>query len=119
MAEIKDLAGVETLVKDSVETCFMDYMQIVLGQAKKMKDLQNHCAVMDEDEMRAYIDSIGRRELYTEKEDAKKFHHNGTTWNGYPRYLKAIRVSLITLGYDQDWVETDFRDALEAKYLDD
>lgn len=33
-------------------------------------------------------------------------------------YLKAVRVTLLGLGYDPQWVEGDFRDALEAEYLD-
>lgn len=31
-------------------------------------------------------------------------------------YLKAIRVSLIALGYDEDWVNTEFRDYLETSF---
>jgi len=33
-------------------------------------------------------------------------------------YLKAIRVSLLALHYDRDWVESTFRDALEYYYDD-
>jgi len=36
----------------------------------------------------------------------------------YPRYLKAVRVTLVSLGFDEEWVDTDFRDALEAQYLE-
>lgn len=35
----------------------------------------------------------------------------------YSRYLKAVRVTLISLGFDDEWVENDFRDALEKEYL--
>lgn len=35
----------------------------------------------------------------------------------YPRYLKAVRVTLISLGFDTHWVEHEFRTALEKKYL--
>ena len=38
-------------------------------------------------------------------------------WNGYPRYIKAVRVSLVEMGYDEQWVDTEFRDAIEKKYL--
>lgn len=38
-------------------------------------------------------------------------------WNGYPRYIKAVRVSLVAMGYDEQWVDTEFRDAIEKKYL--
>ena len=36
----------------------------------------------------------------------------------YPRYLKAVRVTLVSLGFDKEWVNTDFRDALVAQYLE-
>lgn len=118
MKKVKNLDELKNLVgKDVIEKCFMEYMLTVIGWAKRSEDLRNHCAVMDKEEMLYYIDSIDRTELYIEKDDAKKFAHNGTMWNGYPRYLKAIRVSLIAMGYDEQWVETIFRDALEAKYL--
>lgn len=118
MNKIKNLDELEALVgRDVVEKCFMEYMQTIIGQAKRSEDLKNRCAVMDKDEMRSYIEAVGRTELYVEKEDAKKFAHNGTTWNGYPRYLKAIRVSLVAMGYDEHWVDTTFRDALEKEYM--
>lgn len=31
-------------------------------------------------------------------------------------YSKAIRVTLIALGYDETWVNTDFREFLEKNY---
>lgn len=31
-------------------------------------------------------------------------------------YSKAIRVSLIALGYDEDWVNDEFREYLETTY---
>ena len=118
MKKVKSLDELEILVgKESIEKCFMEYMLTVIGQAKRLEDLQNRCAVMDEDEMFSYINAIDRTELYDEKEDAKKFAHNGTKWDGYPRYLKAIRVSLVAMGYDEQWVDTTFRDALEEKYM--
>lgn len=30
------------------------------------------------------------------------------------RYLKAARVTLVSHGSDEEWVDTDFRDVLEA-----
>lgn len=36
----------------------------------------------------------------------------------YHRYLKAVRVTLVSLGFDKEWVNTDFRDTLEAQYLE-
>ena len=63
---------------------------------------------MTETEMTKYIEDIGRSELFEEMR----------TSHGYPKYLKAIRVALIALGYDVNWVEHQFRDALEKTYLD-
>ncbi len=63
--------------------------------------------VMLEDDMMSFLANIGRRELFVEIGYGQ----------GYPNYLKAVRVSLIALGYDAAWVEEPFRDALDAVYL--
>ena len=63
--------------------------------------------VMLEDDMMSFLANIGRRELFVEIGYGQ----------GYPNYLKAVRVSLIALGYDRGWVEEPFRDALDAVYL--
>ena len=56
MKKVKNLDELETLVgKDAIEKCFMEYMLTVIGQAKRLEDLQNHCAVMDEDEMDHHV----------------------------------------------------------------
>ena len=62
--------------------------------------------IMTEEQMLNYIEDIGRSELFEEMKTSRQ----------YPRYLKAIRVSLIALGYDAYWVEHEFRDALEERY---
>lgn len=72
-----------------------------------MTEIKNRRIIMDKDEMNKFIENIGRTELYDEI-------HNS---NGYPRYIKAVRVSLIALGYDEEWVNSEFRDAIEKKYL--
>ena len=69
---------------------------------------------MSEYEMTEYINKIGRSELFDEIKDMKKSNVS----QNYPYYLKAIRVSLIALWYDQQWVETTFKNALNKKYLD-
>lgn len=74
-------------------------------------------AKMTNEEMVQFIKDIGRCELFHEMEDAKKLAHVYTTWSGYPRYLKAIRVSLVALGYDEEWVDTEFKEALDEYYL--
>lgn len=73
---------------------------------------------MTAEEMQSFIEKVGRSELYEELEDLSKGEYKlvRPNSNPYPRYLKAVRVSLIALGYDEGWVESTFRDALEARY---
>lgn len=70
---------------------------------------------MDKDEMKRYILSLGRSELFDEIDHMRSEVGKRIP---YPRYLKAIRVSLVALGYDQQWVEGEFRDALDKMYLE-
>ena len=63
---------------------------------------------MTAQQMMDFIKGIGRSELWDELEERPK---------GYPRYLKAVRVSLVELGYDEQWVDTTFRTALEKEYM--
>lgn len=120
MAEIRNLADLEKLVGiRTVEKCFIEYMLSTITKANRLEDLENHRATMDEDEMNKYIESIGRTELYDEVHDSKlgRGERLKMKWDGYPRYIKAIRVSLVAMGYDERWVDTEFRDAIEKKYL--
>ena len=120
MAEIRNLADLEKLVGiRTVEKCFIEYMLLTMNKAKRLDDLENHKAIMDEDEMNKFIENIGRMELYDEVHDSKlrRGERLKMKWNGYPRYIKAIRVSLVEMGYDEQWVDTEFRDAIEMKYL--
>jgi len=64
---------------------------------------------MSKEEMTSFIDRISRTELLMEIKELSDRPISS-------RYLKAIRVSLIELGYDPVWVETEFTDALEVKY---
>ena len=67
--KIENLDELETIMRrDTIEKCFMKYMLTIINHAKRLEDLQNGCAVMDEDEMFSYIDAVGRTELYDEKE---------------------------------------------------
>jgi hypothetical protein len=120
MKKVRTLSDLEQMIgKDSVERCFTEYFMTIIAQAKKYEDLQNHRAVMDEDEMWIFIESIGRTELYDEIEDLNNKNYTLVRRNGIPssRYLKAIRVSLVAQGYDEQWVDTTFRDALEKQYV--
>lgn len=70
--------------------------------------------------MDAFIDKVARHELHQELEQMYIAQRACTDlpvkW-GYPRYLKAVRASLVALGYDEDWVNGPFRMVLERKYL--
>lgn len=109
MKKVKNLDELETLVgRDAIERCFMEYMLTVIGQAKRLEDLQNRCAVMDEDEMTDFVQHVGSGELYDEMKDRP---------NRTPGYFKAVKATLLALGYDEQWVNTDLIEALERKYL--
>ena len=68
---------------------------------------------LNEKATKELVDKVGRLELSDEISSMKK----AIPRIPYPRYLKAVRVTLVSLGFDEEWVNTDFRDALEAKYL--
>ena len=59
------------------------------------------------------VKDIGREELF----DEIRFIKNVVPQIAYPRYLKAVRVTLISLGFDEKWVETEFRDMLDERYF--
>ena len=121
MKKINNLSELINLVgEETVDKCFMENLMMMFAQSKRQKDLDNKCAIMEEDEMYKYIENIGRTELFDEIEDVNSdkyilVRHNCP--HPYPRYLKAIRVSLVAQGYDAHWVDTEFRDALEKNYL--
>ena len=81
--------------------------------------MSNTAKIMTNEEMKDFIEKVGRTELFDEKEDLANANYKLVRGNTdpYPRYLKAVRVSLVALGYDEKWVEGEFRDALEARYL--
>ena len=63
--------------------------------------------VMTDEQLAYFINNVGRLELFEELEDFRSgryilVRHN--TPHPYPRYLKAIRATLVTLGYDEQWV---------------
>lgn len=55
---------------------------------------------MNQDEMKTFVNKLSRAEL----------HSNVAV------YTKAVRVTLIALGYDEDWVNEEFREYLENEY---
>lgn len=75
---------------------------------KSMKGMK-----LNEQATKELVEDIGRIELFDEIQSMER------AWPRipYPRYLKAVRVTLVSLGFDEEWVNTEFRDALEAKYL--
>lgn len=70
---------------------------------------------MSHDEMMRFIMAIGRRELFDELKGLRRHHRGATEYKG-SYYLKAVRVTLCSLGYDCQWVDSEFRDALEDYY---
>lgn len=97
---IKELDRVRQLMEEN------DELRRATAENGMESDMEK---TMDLDTMSSYIKSIGRCELWDELKERP---------NKYPRYLKAIRVSLVELGYDEEWVDTTFRGALEKKYMD-
>lgn len=68
---------------------------------------------MTEDQMYSFIEAIDRNELH---EELRKIYIEKSQV-GYPKYLKAVLVSLTALGYDSTWVNTTFRYLLEETYV--
>jgi len=100
-------------------TEYIENFETMIAMAKKQDDLKNKRAIMTAEEMQNFIDLISRTELFDEIKDIASDKYrlvNPNQPHPYPRYLKAIRVSLVSLGYDEHWVDTEFRDALEDKY---
>ena len=77
-------------------------------------------ARMSKREMTEFIERVGRSELYDEfrqmEEDGLWDTHTADWGAVTSRYLKAVRASLVALGYDEHWVNGEFRDALNARY---
>lgn len=68
---------------------------------------------LNEKATKELVEKVGRMELFDEISSMEK----AMPRIPYPRYLKAVRATLVSLGFDEQWVENDFRDALEARYL--
>ena len=68
---------------------------------------------LNEKTTKELVNKVGRSELFDEISSMKV----AMPKIPYPRYLKAVRVTLVSLGFDEEWVDADFRDALETKYL--
>ena len=120
MNKVNNLSDLKALVgEDAVKKCFTEYVGSVLSTHKRVDDMLNNRAVMTENEMNDYIEKIGRSELFEEIDDLRNPMYAMIRRNGvpYPRYLKAILVSLVEQGYDQEWVTTNFKRSLEDKYL--
>lgn len=109
MKKVKNLDELETLVgRDVIEKCFMEYMLTIIGQAKRSENLQNRCAVMDEDEMAEFVRRVGRSELFEEiKERPGK----------EPRYFRAVQATLTALGFDERWVYAELKEEMDKEYL--
>ena len=109
MKKIKNLDELETLVgRDAIEKCFMEYMLTIIGRAKRLEDLQNRCAVMDEDEMADFVRRVGRSELFEEMKERP---------GKEPRYFRAVQATLMALGYDERWVYAELDEEMNKEYF--
>lgn len=70
--------------------------------------------VLNEQATKELVNNIGKEELFDEIRSMK----STVPRIAYPRYLKTVRVTLLSLGFDEEWLDTDFRDALEVQYLE-
>lgn len=118
-AEVKKmLKAMITLVgPDAFQECVEEYLS---QKGDTRVNLLRCNAMMTEEEMDAFIDKVARHELHQELEQmyiAQRACSDSPVKWGYPRYLKAVRASLVALGYDEDWVNGPFRMVLERKYL--
>ena len=71
---------------------------------------------MTDDEMVTFVNLIGRFELTDELAYTDALYEIGIG-DRYPKYLKAVRASVWAMGFDEEWVEHEFRHALEYVYL--
>ena len=55
---------------------------------------------MNKDELKTFLKHIGRTEMF----------------ENYRSYSKGVRVALINVGYDEKWVNGEFKDTLDAFY---
>lgn len=67
-----------------------------------------HGLKMNNKRVTAFIENIGSPELYDEIKYIKE-----NSLNIYPRYLTAVMITLIELGYDETWVNTSFKKTLD------
>lgn len=72
-------------------------------------------------EMNEFIGNVGRSELFEEARQMQEdiaWHHQTDKWGAVKsRYLKAVCASLVALGYDEKWVDGEFRSAFEKWYF--
>ena len=119
MKKVRTLDDLEEMIgRDAVDRCFTEYFMTIMAQAKKYEDLQNRCAVMDEDELRMFIKSIGRTESHGESEDTGSVRQirAGQNTDAGSGYLEGFCAAMAAQGYERRWVYTIFRCALEKEY---
>lgn len=75
--------------------------------------------IMRDDELTRFINDIGRCELYDELREFQKPEYRLVARHSIPesRYLKAVKVTLVALGYDATWVATVVDKKLRQKYI--
>lgn len=109
MNKFRNLEELESLVgRESLEKCLMEYILTVIGQARRLDDLQDRCAVMDEDEMEDFVRRVGKAGLPAGRKD------HGRDRVGF---IQGVQAALLVLGYREKWVLEDLAGALDREYL--
>ena len=74
--------------------------------------------IMTNGELNRFVNEIGRCELYDELREFQKPEYRLVARHSIPesRYLKAVKVTLVALGYDVTWVGTVVDEKLRQKY---
>lgn len=73
---------------------------------------------MSEKEVEYFLSHIVREEMLEDIYDAvnKRGFYGEGIGHKYPRYLKAVKVSVVTFGFDCQWVYGEFDERLSEKY---
>jgi hypothetical protein len=88
--ELENMMG-----KENVRKLFTEYLMKMLGEVKRLEDLEDHKAIMEEEELAAYKEAVfGKR---------KKIE---------PEYLEGIKASLKAMGYDSQWADEEFTETI-------
>lgn len=89
----------------------IDYLG--LQNAVKIEERRHHAAILDSGERDTFIERLDCKILREELEIMK----DRRVHNFYPRYLLGVMNALIISGFDKNWVNGEFKCALDTYYL--